>query len=245
MKFSSLLSSRLKKGQENSKMQALAERSGSGQLSSFSGVFQVSAISLKEQASLEHILRKFKGTDVDISSDLEHLKKLTSEVKAINNQAAMLHGERIKQVQEILKDYKEGAFSAWLLETYGNRQTPYNFLLYYDFYSTIDDALKEVVDEMPKQVIYTLSSRRVSQKEKEEFLQNYKGETKQELLHLLRSAFPLDKNDKRSSRLVENTLSTLRALIKELHSGEFKPDESQKVEMELLLEQLGRHIKSV
>jgi hypothetical protein len=223
-------------------MQALAERSGSGQLSSFSGVFQVSAISIKEEASLENILRKFKGTDVDISSDLEHLKKLTSEVKAINNQAAMLHGERIKQAQELLKDYKEGAFSAWLLETYGNRQTPYNFMLYYDFYSAIDDRLKEIVDEMPKQVIYTLSSRKVPQKEKEEFLDSYKGETKQELLNLLRQAFPLDKNDKRSSCSVEHALSTLRALAKEMHGSDLKATDAQKAEIHLLLQQLERSL---
>ena len=226
-------------------MQALAERSNLGQLSSFSGVFQVNAISIKEELALETILHKFKGVDVDISSDLEHLKKLTSEVKAINNQAAMLHGERIKAAQEILKSYNEGAFSAWLIDTYGNRQTPYNFMLYYDFYSLLDEPLKEVADEMPKQVIYTLSSRKVSQEEKETFLQNYKGETKKELLSLLRHAFPLSKHDKRSSSLVENTLSTLRALEKELHKGSFDPTEDQKLELNLLLEKLKAHVASV
>ncbi len=226
-------------------MQALAERSSLGQLSSFSGVFQVSPVSIKEHTCLENILRKFKGADVDISSDLEHLTKLTSEVKAINNQAAMLHGERIKEAQELLRDYKEGAFSAWLIETYGNRQTPYNFMLYYDFYSSIDDRLKEVVDEMPKQVIYSLSSRKISQKEKEDFLESYKGETKKELLTLLRNAFPLDKNDRRSTKLVENTLSTLRSLVKELHETPIHPTKDQKIELSLLAEQLGRLFKDV
>lgn len=226
-------------------MQALAERSSLGQLSSFSGVFQVNAISIKEEVALEAILHKFKGFDADISSDLEHLKKLTSEVKAINNQAAMLHGERIKAAQEILKSYHEGAFSAWLIDTYGNRQTPYNFMLYYDFYSLLNEPLKEVADEMPKQVIYTLSSRKISQQEKEAFLQNYKGETKKELLTLLRHSFPLSKQDKRSSRLVENTLSTLRSLVKELHTGSFDPTEPQKIEMTKLLEQLKSHVSSI
>ena len=90
--------------------------------------------------------------------DLEFLTTITSEVKAINNQAIILHGERIKQcTRTFLTKYRDGAFSAWLISTYGNRQTPYNFLQYYEFYQSLNLELQKRMDDMPRQVVlYTL-----------------------------------------------------------------------------------------
>src|ERR1700677_3684402 len=114
-KFNDLLNLRFKtKETQQPKMTALVERSNNGDLSSFSGVFRVMPLNDQEK------------------EDLEALTAITSEVKAITNQAVILHGERIKRAQEILKKYRDGAFTAWLFATYGNRQTPYNFLQYYE-----------------------------------------------------------------------------------------------------------------
>ena len=46
-----------------------------------------------------------------------------------------------KERKTILKNYRDGAFSAWLIATYGNRQTPYNFLQYYELYITLPEHL--------------------------------------------------------------------------------------------------------
>src|SRR5688572_4888587 len=109
-KFNDLLNLRFKpKSVQQDKMTALVERSNNGELSSFSGVFRVSALNEKEKADIETILRNFKTDEsADFDADFKALMAITSEVKAITNQAVILHGERIKRAQDILKRYREG-----------------------------------------------------------------------------------------------------------------------------------------
>lgn len=240
MKFSSLLNKRLNTEKNANKMHDLAERSNSGQLSSFSGVFQVGNVSPKEQEALKGILESHRGDKVNLEIDLKELTQVTAEVKAISNQAAMLHGERIQKARTLLANYNNGAFSAWLMETYGNRQTPYNFLLFFEFYKQLPETLQEKVDEMPKQVIYTLSARSAPQKDKEMFVNSYKGETKAELLKTLRKSFPLATHDKRSKNASHYALSTLKRLVNTLHTEEYRPTPLEKKKIGLLIEQLKR-----
>lgn len=212
-KLTTLLNQRFLK-KEKPKMAALAEQSSEGQLTSFSGIFGIGRINDKEKETLIAILKKYAlEENSDITPDLNSLLSITSEVKAINNQAAILHGERIKRAQSILKNYREGAFTAWLLSTYGNRQTPYNFLQYYEFYSQIPKALHPQIELMPRQAIYTLASREGDFEKKEEIVRNYNGETKQQLISLIRSVFPLDEKDRRKERIAESTISILERLI--------------------------------
>jgi len=216
-KVNTLLSQRFKvAGEKLSKMTSLAEMSASGNLSSFAGVFRLTALSSIEKEKLATLLKEHRNDSQDIDADLEALSLLTSEVKAINNQAAILHGERIKKAQEILKQYRDGAFSAWLIATYGNRQTPYNFLQYYELYQTLPHMLHPQLDLMPRQAVYTLASRSGSFEKKEEIIKNYKGEPKRELLLLIRKTFPLAKHDARKQDLGEIALNTLRRLHDQL-----------------------------
>ena len=143
-KFNDLLHLRFKqKETQQTKMTALVERANNGDLSSFSGVFRVAELNEKEKVDIETILRTFRLTEnSDHEADMKALMAITSEVKAITNQAVILHGERIKRGQDILKNYREGAFTAWLFSAYGNRQTPYNFLQYYEFYTVLPQALQ-------------------------------------------------------------------------------------------------------
>lgn len=229
VKVNELLTSRFKKASEKlSKITDLAELSSTGKLSSFSGVFRVAALSELEQEELRHLLSTFSIEGLDINSDLKYLSTITSEVKAINNQAAILHGERIKRAQEILRKYRDGAFTAWLMNTYGNRQTPYNFLQYYELYVSIPKILQEKIDEMPRQAVYTLASRNVSQEQKEEIIKEYKGETKQALLALIREKFPLAEGDGRAQDIAEYVYLHLRRLRKEIKRDTFKPSDEQK-----------------
>ena len=182
-------------------MSALAERSSAGNLSSFSGVFQVSALSEEEKESLRELLFLHKSDDVDIERDLLTLSSLTSEVKAITSQAVILHGERIKRAQELLKGYEEGAFTKWLITTYGNRQTPYNFLQYYELQKQLPKLLVPKLEKFPRQAAYTLASREGCFETKKQIIEEYKGETKIELLDQIRKTFPLSKKDKRGQDL--------------------------------------------
>ena len=128
-----LLNSRMEKGSQSSKVKQLAQKSSDGTLTSFAGLFKINELTEIEKFSLEAILKDHRENEKEISKDLESLIAITSEVKAIHNQAALLHGERIKKVQAILKNYKEGAFSAWLLSAYGNRQTHTTFFFITNF----------------------------------------------------------------------------------------------------------------
>jgi len=236
-KVNELLTSRFKKASDKlSKMTNLAQMSSSGKLSGFSGVFRVTALSENEEETLRNLLSEYSTEKQDVAKDLQHLCLITSEVKAINNQAAILHGERIKKAQEILKQYRDGALSSWMMQIYGNRQTPYNFLQYYEFYMSISQTLQQKVEEMPRQAIYTLATRNCAQEKKEEIIQNYKGETKQELLALIREKFPLPPKDKRLSDGAQQVLKQLQLVKKELASKNFKPTSYQKKQILEVLE---------
>lgn len=244
-KFSSLLSLRLKqKETQNPKMTALAERSASGSLSSFSGIFQINPLDEKEKNIISEILKSFQAYEgYDSEQDLKDLIYLTSEVKAITNQAILLHGERIKKAQTILKNYKEGAFTAWLISTYGNRQTPYNFLQYFEFCAQLPKDLLVKIDNMPRQAIYTLASRAGEIDQKVNVIKNYNGETKDEILNIIRKEFPLDRDDKRLPNIANQSISSLMRLKDLLNHSLFDPSEKQKVKIFELIEEIQNLMK--
>ncbi len=216
-------------------MTTLVEMSSAGNLSSFSGVFRVTPLNDQEQFALKQILDAYREEAQEITTDLKDLIALTAEVKAINNQAIILHGERIKKAQDILKSYRDGAFSAWLVATYGNRQTPYNFLQYYELHTSLPQTLISKLDEMPRQAVYSLASREGEFNRKLEIIQNYKGQPKQELLTLIRDTFPLADSDKRAQNMADLAISSLRRLLAQINTPHFQPSPKQKRSIEELL----------
>lgn len=239
-KFNDLLNLRFRtKESQQPKMAALVERSNNGDLSSFSGVFRVTPLNEKEKADIETIFRNFRIDEFqDFEADQKALMTITSEVKAITNQAVILHGERIKRAQDILKKYKEGAFTAWLFTTYGNRQTPYNFLQYYEFYNIMPQTLHPQLDQIPRQVVYSLASRSGSLEKKEQIIKNYAGQSKQELLKLIRLEFPLPEDDKRLPHFTTNAISFLKKARDMLKSPYAMPQEEEKRQIKNLIAQL-------
>jgi len=232
-KVNDFLNLRFKTAQSaHAKMTQLAERSGQGDLSSFAGIFHVTALGEKEESELKNILTSFRpGHSYNVDADLKLLSIITSEVKAIANQAIILHGERIKKAQEILKAYREGAFTTWLYAAYGNRQTPYNFLQYYEFYCIMPQILHAKIDQMPRQAIYTLASRNGALDKKKKIVQGYTGQPKNELLKIIRHEFPLAAGDKRSiSRNAEGIRLLKKALeIFQHRKNIFSPTEKKEV----------------
>ncbi|MBN1914849.1 MAG: CT583 family protein [Parachlamydiales bacterium] len=240
-KLNELLGLRLKKKteEEKNKILTLAQLSSKGHLSSFSGVFPITPLNEREKEDLLNIVKEFSVDEsYDYQEDLSQLMNITSEVKAITNQAIILHGERIKKAQNILKNYQEGAFTAWLVATYGNRQTPYNFLQYYNFIHSMPQDLHTIIDTMPRQAIYTLASRPGQMDKKQEIVQNYRGESKKELLTQIRQEFPLDRDDKRLPNLANQAIASLKR-NKDLFSHSlFSPNEKQKILLHQLLDEL-------
>lgn len=213
---------------DSTKVKALAKKSATGSLTGFHGIFKPQELLEQEKALLEELLSQYSQEGAsNIRNDLQALINITSEVKAINTQAAILHGERIMAAQKILKSYREGAFSAWLIATYGNRQTPYNFLLYYQFYLELPEALKSKLEHIPKQAVYTLASRNAPFEKKRELVSSYAGQSKREMLELIRSKFPLATSDKRRSSELQNLLISLERLISrfQLHESTFDTHE--------------------
>jgi len=223
---------------KETKVQALAQRSNEGHLSGFYGLFQEPDLSEQEESSLRTILVEFQETSVkNIEKDLLRLRQLTKEIKAIHTQAILLHGERIKQAQELLKTYKEGAFSRWLITTYGNRQTPYNFLQFYEFFQTLTLDQKKTAEELPRQAIYSLATRKGPLQEKQKFLLASVGKTKQILLEEIRERFPLKENDKRGEKIFSKLFLAMASLEKEISQ---KKGHLQEKEKQILAEKAKR-----
>ncbi len=241
-KLNSLLSERLQNKERPSKMTDLAKRSSEGSLTSFSGVFGSVKLSDEEKESLQDLLESYGKESCDITKDLRALSNITSEIKAINNQAALLHGERIKQAQTLLKAYQEGAFTAWLLRTYGNRQTPYNLLQYFELHRALPSELQAIVESMPRQAVYTLASREGSLEDKIAILTNYQGQSKKELLLLIREAFPLKENDKRKSDEKATAIRGLFQHVETLRKRKHRFTEKDKEMIRSLLEELQQYL---
>lgn len=239
-KFNDLLNLRFKsKESPQSKMTALVERANNGDLSSFSGVFRPAALNENERSALEGILKDFRNDEtVDVDIDLKALVAITSEVKAITNQAVILHGERIKKAQEILKKYRDGAFTAWLYATYGNRQTPYNFLQYYEFYSVMPQSLHSKIDQMPRQAVYTLASRTGTIEQKQEIVTSYEGQSKQEILKMIRQMFPLSDDDGRMPNFGEHGVTYLKRAREMFKNSHCRLSEEGKARALQLVEQI-------
>jgi hypothetical protein len=211
----------------------------------FSNLFGIKKLGEQEREELSELLQAYKqDASIDCTDDLRHLVAITSEVKAINNQAAILHGERIKTAQDILKKYREGAFTAWLKATYGNRQTPYNFLQYFLFYTKMPEELQKQVESMPRQAIYTLASRQGELEKKQEVVREYRGESKLELLTRIRSLFPLDEKDGRRENFGESSSVQLRRLCEGFERNDLKLTADQKRALLQQLKTLESLVKS-
>ncbi len=238
VKVNSILNERLKKNEASAKMTTLAKDSAAGRLTSFAGVFAVSDLNKWEKEALKELLLKYKEEDQELNADLEALIAVTCEVKAINHQAIILHGERIKRAQNILKPYRDGAFTSWLVATYGNRQTPYNFLQYYEFLMVMPKPLHEKIESMPRQVVYVLASREGTDKDKAAIVSQYTGEPKQEVLNLIRKTFPLAERDKRQQDPYQTTVNFLSRLSLTLDQKHLAMTTRQKSRVTELLDEI-------
>lgn len=238
-----LLNRRLGPKEKSHKMLALAQKSANGQLNGFAGIFAVSALSPAEATDLERILQQYATESTDIAADLQALAAITSEVKAITNQAAILHGERIKRAHEILTSYQEGAFTSWLMATYGNRQTPYNLWHYYEFYQAIPKELRPQLESMPRQAVYALASREGKFDAKQRIVQEYNGETKQELLAHIRKSFPLPQDDQRVESAAESAMRLLKRALAELQASPRRLSPGQRRELLEVMNDLDSAIR--
>ncbi len=184
--------------------------------SAFAGMFGNPKLTEKEHQEIQLILNEYFQPGLikeeNVSEDLKTLLAITGEIKAISSQSILLHGERIKKVQDLLRDYREGAFTKWLLFTYGNRQTPYSMLQYYEFYQSLSSELRKQIERMPKKAAYTLAARDGSLDRKLEILKNYSGERQDDVISLIQETFPGDSKDRRRKLVNSVTIQEIAKL---------------------------------
>jgi len=129
------------------------------------------------------------------------------------------------------------------MSTYGNRQTPYNFLQYYEFYMSMPSSLRPRIDSMPRQAVYSLASRSGDLNKKEDIIKNYQGQPKQEILTIIRRLFPLPDKDKRQSNISFFILSNLKKLSSLIASSSNTILEAEKNEILNVLQDIQNKLK--
>lgn len=239
-RINDFLTKRLRRRDTSPKVTALAKRSTEGSLNGFSGIFSITKLNENEEQELRLLLQEYASEEeTNMEADLQELASLTSEVKAINNQAAILHGERIKKAYDLLIRYRDGAFTAWLMKTYGNRQTPYNFLHYYLFFLQIPPHLQSKFEAMPRQAIYTLATREGDLQDKQQIIESYEGQSKQEIIERIRDVFPLSEEDKRAADPADQLATLLAKAYQMLKRNRKKLSQEQKTAVVNQLDQIA------
>ena len=118
---------------------------------------------------------------------------MTSEIKAINKQGALLIGERVYKAHEILKSYVDGTFVKWIDATFDSRRTGYNMLSYYELYLSLPNHAKENFKKMPQKAAYMLASRGGDINKKAEIISGYHDLKASDLILLIDEQMPSSK----------------------------------------------------
>lgn len=185
--------------------------------------FISSPLQQQEAESLQKILLEKLHPEREASvipGDYRILLILTQQIRAIDRQSVLLHGERIQRAQEVLKKYKDGAFTNWLNMTYGNRQTPYRMLRFYELFQKIETPDRLLLESMPKKAAYSLAMREGDIQKKMDIIREYHKEEQNHILHAIQKILPLSQEDRRTHRKIRNDtlLNSLEETIVLLNS---------------------------
>lgn len=175
--------------------------------------FHISESDIKEEAAIESMLSDDLALD-----DLKSLKKITAEIKTIGKQGAILIGEKVCKARDILKSYRDGIFVKWLDYTFNSRSTGYNFLYYYEFYTSLpDETLKDCFKKMGLKPAYILASRQGPIEIKAEIIKDHYALSHQKIIPIIQEKLPLSYNDKRTRRVsISKSLRALNIIIDKL-----------------------------
>ncbi len=174
-----------------------------------------------------------------VAQHIEQLTSITKQIKSISAQSVLLHGERIQQAQSLLADYREGAFTKWLINTYGNRQTPYCMLRYYEFHQSAPKEARSMIESAPKKCMYLLASREGDEKKKLDLIQNHGNKPQAKFLQEIQDAFPTKEKDKRKP-LLGSTIESMGRLCVKLESRSKDLSEDDRTNIEKLVQRLQK-----
>lgn len=167
-----------------------------------------------EEKILENIMVENSKEGSQTKSDFHQIKLLTCEIRSIGQQGAILMGERIYHVKEILKSYRDGTFTKWLEFAIGSKKSGYNMLAYYELYQELPDHAKENFKKIPQKAGYILASRSGDINKKAEIVNSMHHLRSQEMISHIQNELPT-KSKKASSSLNTKLLeSCIKALEK-------------------------------
>ncbi|WP_068470538.1 CT583 family protein [Candidatus Protochlamydia phocaeensis] len=135
------------------------------------------------------------GTTSDvIENDINQIKQITAEIRTIGKQGSILMGERAFKAREILKSYKDGAFTKWLEISFGSKRSGYNALSYYELFISLPDSdIKDKFKKIPQKVAYALASRIGEIEKKAEIINSCDNLKTDQMLELIQEQFPSEK----------------------------------------------------
>lgn len=200
-------------------------------------------LSEKEFSSIQKILvddyMPGNLSEQSVSKDLDDLTNITKQIKSISAQSVLLHGERIKQAQQILSKYRDGAFTKWLETTYGNRQTPYSMLRYYEFYQEASYEEQKLIEEVPKKCVYLLASKDGDQAKKMELIKQYGKTPQSDFILIIQETFPMQEKDKRKP-VTKTTVESMCKLCKKLESRSKYITDDDRADIQKLIDRLQK-----
>lgn len=179
-------------------------------VNNFNSVFEPKPLGSEEETRIQKILFEnfqLSGDSEErenekLAGDFQEIKALTAEIKAIHKQSLVLMGERLHKARIIFKTYREGTFTLWLKETFKSKQTGYNILAYYEFYTALPSLeLKEIFKNLPQKAAYALASREGNLEDKVNILTDPSFTESEDLLPFIREKLPLSYNDKRKTKM--------------------------------------------
>lgn len=179
-----------------------------------------------------------------VEQHVQQLTRITMQIKSIRVQSALLHGERIKEAQNLLANYKEGAFSKWLMSVYGNRQSPYNMLRFYEFHQSASKETRPLIESAPKKAIYLLASCKADQNTKLDFIQKHATASQSDLVLLIRETFQPPKKVNQES-IIRTIVDKMESLYQDLKSRAEHFDEKDCEALEGLIKHLQDLSRSI
>lgn len=197
----------------------------------------------QERVSIKNILIDNYSSETmqkkEIDLHHEELANISRQIKSISAQSVLLHGERIKKAQDILANYRDGGFTKWLMLIYGNRQTPYSMLRYYEFYHNAPQESRAMIESAPKKCVYLLASREGDDQKKLDLVQNHGDKPQAKFLKEIQEAFPTSETDKRKP-MMSSTILAMSKLCDKLESGSKHISEDDRADIEELIQRLKK-----
>jgi hypothetical protein len=191
-------------------------------VNSFNSIFETKPLDETESNRIERLLvDSYVAGSIDeeqVERDLNQLKLITSEIRAIGRQGTVLMGERVHKAKEVLKPYKDGTFTRWLESTFGTRKTGYNVLSYFELYRDLPQVdLKEKFKKMPLRAAYVLASREVDLDSKASIIRDCHELNHSELVAIIQDRLPASHESNRAQKsFVERLIVQIRDNAKKL-----------------------------